>query len=143
MRKVTTDITVRFSDIDAMGHVNNAVYLTYFEEGRKAFLGEAVGIVHPADYPFILARTVCDFVKPIRLEDRVALDVWISGIGKKASRSNTSCAAGTVRFTAGANRSWLCTITEAGKPYPYRTGSWKGSGNIPNDPRKPVPRSYN
>jgi len=67
-----------------MGHVNNAVYLTYFEEGRKAFLGKAAGIVHPADYPFILARTACDFVKPIRLEDRVALDIWISGIGTKS-----------------------------------------------------------
>ena len=32
---------VRFNDVDAMGHVNNAVYLTYVEEARIAFLGRS------------------------------------------------------------------------------------------------------
>ena len=31
------DIDVRFRDLDALSHVNNAVYFTYFEEGRKCF----------------------------------------------------------------------------------------------------------
>ena len=30
--------TVRFRDVDALGHVNNAVYLTYLEQARIAFL---------------------------------------------------------------------------------------------------------
>ncbi len=84
MKKVTTEITIRFRDIDAMGHVNNALYLTYFEEGRKAFLAEALGIIHHADYPFILANITCDYLKPIMLEDRVALDVWISETGTRS-----------------------------------------------------------
>ena len=84
MKKVSTDIAVRFRDIDAMGHVNNAVYFTYFEEGRKAFLREALGIVNPADYPFIMARTSCDFIKPITLDDPVRLIVYISEIGTKS-----------------------------------------------------------
>jgi acyl-CoA thioester hydrolase len=33
-------IEVRFSDTDAMGHVNNAVYLTYFEQARLAYWRE-------------------------------------------------------------------------------------------------------
>ena len=43
--KISTDIEVRFRDIDSMGHVNNAVFLTYFEEGRKAFLSKVLDIV--------------------------------------------------------------------------------------------------
>jgi acyl-ACP thioesterase len=37
-KRVVADLTVRFRDIDAMGHVNNAVFFTFFEEGRSAFL---------------------------------------------------------------------------------------------------------
>ena len=33
----STDIDLRFRDVDAMGHVNNAVYFTYFEYGRFKF----------------------------------------------------------------------------------------------------------
>jgi acyl-CoA thioester hydrolase len=83
-KKVIVPIPVRFRDIDAMGHVNNAVYFTYFEEGRKAFLREAFGITRPGDYPFILERTACDYLRPIRLDDQVILGVDIAGMGTKS-----------------------------------------------------------
>jgi len=78
---VTTGIQVRFADIDAMGHVNNAVHLIYFEEGRKAFLREVLDIVDPSDYPFILAKISCEYKRPIRLEDPVEVKTWISETG--------------------------------------------------------------
>lgn len=81
---ITTTIPVRFADIDAMGHVNNAIYLTYFEEGRKAFLREVLSIRDPSDYPFILARISCVYVKPIRLSDPVSVKTWVSETGKKS-----------------------------------------------------------
>jgi acyl-CoA thioester hydrolase len=83
-KKISTDIVVRFRDIDSMGHVNNAVFLTYFEEGRKVFLSEVLDIVNPADYPFILAHIDCDFLKPVRLGDNLILFVWIREIGEKS-----------------------------------------------------------
>jgi len=82
--KVVTDIVVRFRDIDSMGHVNNAVFLTYFEEGRKAFLEKVLRVVDPADYPFILAHIRCDFLRPIRLGNRISLQVWVGEIGEKS-----------------------------------------------------------
>ena len=36
--KFSVDIPVRFSDMDALGHVNNATYISYFEEGRVHYL---------------------------------------------------------------------------------------------------------
>lgn len=85
-QKVVTDITVRFRDIDSMGHVNNAVFLTYFEEGRKDFLESVLEVVNPEDYPFILAHISCDFLRPVKLGDRVSLQTWIGEIGEKSFR---------------------------------------------------------
>jgi len=82
-RKITTDIDIRFRDIDAMGHVNNAVFFTYFEEGRKTFLKTLFNIVHPRDYNFILAHIRCDFFKPITPDDAVSLQMWVDEIGNK------------------------------------------------------------
>lgn len=80
---ISTPITVRFRDIDSMGHVNNAVYFTYFEEGRKVFIHELFGLERPSDFQFILAHVRCDYMKPVKLNDLVSLRVWISDIGRK------------------------------------------------------------
>lgn len=82
-KKFVTEIKVRFRDIDSMGHVNNAVYLTYFEEGRKEFVRTLFGIIHPEDYNFILAHIDCDFLMPIKISDTVSLEIWVGAIGGK------------------------------------------------------------
>ena len=82
-KKIITDITVRFRDIDSMGHVNNAVFFTYFEEGRKEFLSLLFNIVKPEDYNFILAHISCDFLKPIRISDPISLHLRVGEIGRK------------------------------------------------------------
>ena len=40
---VEVPVTVRWRDIDALGHVNNAVFLTYLETGRDRFFHALVG----------------------------------------------------------------------------------------------------
>ncbi len=82
-KKIITDIAIRFRDIDSMGHVNNAVYLTYFEEGRKEFLRSLFNIVSPSEYNFILAHIRCDYMKPIRISDSISLHVWVGETGQK------------------------------------------------------------
>ena len=70
-------VEVRFRDLDAMGHVNNAVYLTYFEQARLSFWlaihpggapGEAVA---PERIGFVVARAECDYASPVRLGERL------------------------------------------------------------------------
>jgi len=79
-----TDIDVRFRDLDAMGHVNNAVYFTYFEEGRKNFSHEIFRASDPSEFRFILAHICCDFLSPVKLADRVALLMSVNRIGTKS-----------------------------------------------------------
>ena len=66
-----------------MGHVNNAVFFTYFEEGRKVFLEKVLGIVNAADYPFIMAHIQCDFLRPLLLGAHPLLETWIGEVGTK------------------------------------------------------------
>lgn len=72
--------TVRFRDVDSMGHVNNAVFLTYLEEARIAFLlplGAEVSSM-------ILARVEIDFRAPLRMGDVVEIGVRPATVGTKS-----------------------------------------------------------
>ncbi|MFB6270825.1 MAG: acyl-CoA thioesterase, partial [Halobacterium sp.] len=40
----THAVDVRYQDYDMLGHVNNAVYVTYLEDARTAYLGEYAGL---------------------------------------------------------------------------------------------------
>jgi len=77
-------INVRFRDIDGMGHVNNAVFFTYFEEGRKTFFQEISSGSDLAVFPFILAHISCDFLNPIKLNTGLSLEMWVKDIGNKS-----------------------------------------------------------
>ena len=78
------EIEVRFRDLDALGHVNNAVYFTYFEEGRKNFSKTEFQVSGPSDFTFILAHIRCDYLTPVQLGDRVKLQMWVQNIGTKS-----------------------------------------------------------
>jgi acyl-CoA thioester hydrolase len=65
---------VRFKDVDKMGHVNNAVHLTYFELSRMSYFKEVIGQnIDWSKQGVILARNEVDYKAPILLED----DVWV------------------------------------------------------------------
>jgi acyl-CoA thioester hydrolase len=80
----STNIEVRFRDLDAIGHVNNAVFFTYFEEGRKHFSKKVFDVSDVSDFNFIMAHIQCDFIKPIQFNDHVILQMWVKDIGTKS-----------------------------------------------------------
>lgn len=65
-------IEIRWRDVDAYGHVNNAVYLNYLEEARDAWVHEVLGGVSDT-WDFVLARVAIDFKDELRQEDRAVL----------------------------------------------------------------------
>ena len=72
---------VRFRDLDGMAHVNNAVFLTYLEQARLAWFGEAD--LQPLQ-DVILARTEIDFRSPVRQGEVVEIGVRSSRVGTKS-----------------------------------------------------------
>jgi len=83
---VIVPVVVRFRDIDAMGHVNNAVYLTYFEIARVAYhqtLAEQVTLDF-SDFQFILAEVTCSYRSPAHLGETLLVGIRVSSVGRKS-----------------------------------------------------------
>lgn len=74
---------VRFRDLDGMGHVNNAVFLTYMESARLAFF-QSLGLGGNPLEGMILARAEVDFRSPVELGEPVEVGVRASRIGTKS-----------------------------------------------------------
>ena len=61
-------VEIRWSDVDAYQHVNNAVYATYLEECRDEWVERALGEAGDS-WDLVLARVAIDFRRELRLED--------------------------------------------------------------------------
>jgi len=81
--KYRTPIFIRFSDIDAVGHVNNAIYLTYFEEARIKYWREIIGW-DMSENGVIVGRTEVNYLKPILLRDEIACYMRTTRIGNSS-----------------------------------------------------------
>jgi acyl-CoA thioester hydrolase len=80
-----TTLQVRFRDIDAFGHVNNAVFFSYLEQARIRYL---LDVLQPATtfdrLPLILARVELDFRSPIMFGDEVSVETRVDRIGRSS-----------------------------------------------------------
>lgn len=78
-------IQVRFSDIDVMGHVNNAVYLSYFEMTRVHYFRELLGLEWDwKSYGVLLVRNEIDYIKPILIQHVPEIHMYFEGAGSKS-----------------------------------------------------------
>jgi acyl-CoA thioester hydrolase len=76
-------VELRYGDVDAMNHVNNAVYVTLLELARVRLWQERIGFSGSArDIPIIVARVAVDYRSPIGLGDRVVIGVGVKTIGR-------------------------------------------------------------
>ncbi len=82
----TIPLDIRFRDLDALGHVNNAVYLTYLETIRVKWCQENsfVDLENPHKIPNILAHIEIDYKRPAMLKDQIVIEAWVSHIGNKS-----------------------------------------------------------
>jgi acyl-CoA thioester hydrolase len=74
-------IEIRWSDVDAYEHVNNAVYATYLEECRDEWIEAVLGGAGDV-WDFVLARVAIDFRRELRLEhEEVVVSCALERIG--------------------------------------------------------------
>lgn len=77
----TLTIPVRFRDIDRLNHVNNAVYSTYLEEARFAYL-ESVLDVDVTEFELVIVNLELSFARPISLDDDLEVTVSVTDLGE-------------------------------------------------------------
>jgi len=105
-------VDVRWRDVDALGHVNHAVFLTYLEEGRDAFYARLLG----GDPIYVVVRIELDLRAEVRYSDRrvtVHIEPEHLGTTSLTTRETILTAPGdvaaqarvvTVRWDAGERR---------------------------------------
>ncbi len=78
-------IHVRFSDLDILGHVNNAIYLSYFEIARVHYFGQLLGIEWDwKRHTVVLVKNEVEYLKPVFLHDEVYVHMGVANIGEKS-----------------------------------------------------------
>jgi Predicted thioesterase len=83
-RRASCEMPVRWGDQDALNHVNNAVYFRYLEEARVQVLRQgSIGILS-AHRNIVLARTGCDFLRPIVWPATLRIDMKLVRVGRSS-----------------------------------------------------------
>jgi len=78
---VVAPIEIRFRDLDALGHVNNAVYLSYLEVARIAYYRRLGWDGRQNSFGFVVVNICIDYRSPLFLEDRVLVGIKVSKMG--------------------------------------------------------------
>lgn len=76
--KFSIPVEVRFRDLDAFGHVNNAVYITYFEIARSRYWIQMFGIQSFEEFGFLVVRTECNYRSPLHFGEAVRVAARVS-----------------------------------------------------------------
>lgn len=79
--RVQNDVEVRFRDTDALGHVNNAVYLSYLESGRLAYMREVFAVTDWRKIEFIVARVEIDYRSPSFVGEMLTVGTRVCRLG--------------------------------------------------------------
>jgi acyl-CoA thioester hydrolase len=80
-------IRIRWRDMDAYGHVNNAVYLNYLEEARDALVQKVLGPITNT-WDFVLARVAIDYRAELTQDDaEVLVSCRLDSIGRASVRT--------------------------------------------------------
>lgn len=77
----THPIEVRFRDLDALGHVNNAVLVTFLEHARWQWWHAYLGTRAFDEEGFLIARIEVDYRRPILIEDHPLVEVRVCRLG--------------------------------------------------------------
>ena len=114
-------IEVRFRDCDPMGHVNNAVYLTYLEQARLSHWRALWGFgpdASPGTPSAILARAEIDFRIPARFGDVLEVRISVGAIGRTSFTYDYEVVDGQDRLMASGRTVSVMYDYATGTPIP-------------------------
>ena len=82
MSRFLHQAALRWSDMDAYGHVNNARFLTLYEEARVAlfFIGAREQGLGSFEEGIVIARHEVDYLRPVDYGDAVRIEMWVDEV---------------------------------------------------------------
>ena len=119
-----THIAVRWGDMDAMGHVNNATYFRYMETARIDWVTSLGLALDPAGEGIVIVNAFCNFIRQFEYPGTVLIKTYVSAPGRssfdtwvtmaRAEQPERICA------TGGATVVWVNTAAQKSAPLPDR-----------------------
>ena len=113
---LSTEIEVRFADLDAYGHVNNAIFFTYLETARVKLFRERFPEIMQSGLLFLVVEASCRYRKPIELEDQVHIDISAEDLGRSSFTFSYLIHDGRGKEFADARTVMVCFDPERSKP---------------------------
>jgi len=98
---IKTPIQIRFSDCDMLQHVNNAIYLQYFETARINFFKSEIPTWDWKKKGIILLKNVVEYKLPLLLTDQCEIEVDCIHIGSKSFTLSYKLMVGDVQKSYG------------------------------------------
>jgi acyl-CoA thioester hydrolase len=124
-------LNVRFSDCDMMQHVNNAVYLNYFEEARIHYFRQILGTNWDWNREGILLRkNELEYLKPVFLHEPVEIFCFLKHIGEKSFTMSYEVRVGQELRTTGTSV-LVCFDSTAMRSIPIPEKMRAGLGQLP------------
>jgi acyl-CoA thioester hydrolase len=79
------EIPVAWGEMDALGHVNNAVFFRYFESARIEYFRQLNGDgIDSGPFSPILAQTECNYLRPVHFPDNLVAEARVSRVGSSS-----------------------------------------------------------
>lgn len=82
--KHTVPLQIRFNDVDKFGHVNNAVYLSFYDLGKTNYFGSVCPNVNWEKDAILIVRLEVYFMSQIFSTDEISVQTAVTGIGTKS-----------------------------------------------------------
>lgn len=112
----TTPIEIRFSDLDAYGHVNNALFFTYLETARIKLFQKNFGAFLDSKLMFLVVRAECDYRLPIELNDPLQISVSTDQVRRSSFDFSYRMHNGSGKVFAEAKTVMVCYDPKSKKP---------------------------
>ena len=77
-------IAVRWGDMDAYGHVNNALYMRYLEEARVQFLANIGAAMSGNGTDPVIINVGCTFLRPVSYPATMIIKSYVGEIGRSS-----------------------------------------------------------
>ena len=90
----TTRFALRFADMDALGHVNNAAYFTFMEQARMEWLTKHASDAYKQGAGPVIANATCNFRIPLVYPKDVEVRMYLGAPGRSSIDSFYEIAAG-------------------------------------------------
>jgi acyl-CoA thioester hydrolase len=141
---VVIEVAVRWADMDALAHVNHAVYLRYFEAARIIYFDRmGMGPPGPAwrEHGFVVASIACRYRAPVTYPDTLQVGARVSAWGRDRLLMQYRAVSRRLERVAAEGEALLVAYDfEAGRPVSLRPAQREAIIGLEGREPEPVPR---